>query len=420
MRKPFDLGILIVALSFAGCAATTLGNQASNSLNPHVTGSPQASDCSSMSLGQGASLGGFVPFPANSLWNTDISATPVDPNSNAIINFIGANIGVHPDFGSGLYKGSSVGIPYIIVGHQQPLLGVNYTASGAESDPGPMPIAVKAPIEGYPHPGGDRHVLVLDNVNCLLYELYGSYPQAASWNAASGAVWDLLSDEQRPYGWTSADAAGLPIFPGLVRYDEVAAGRIPHALRFTLKKSQAAVVPPASHWAPNSSSSLAAPMGMRMRLKAGFDVSGFSAKNQVILNALKKYGMIMADNGSNMYISGTPDGRWDNNDLRALGQVTASDFEVIRMTPLYTKNNVPSGAAPQILSFTANSNSISAGTPVTLSWQVSGASYVIVSPDAGAIRGTSVSVTPAQSTTYTLYVTNAFGRTTAAVSIAVH
>jgi len=421
MRRPFDLGILFLALSAAGCAATTQGDPVSNSLNPQVAGSPQTSNCSRMSLGQGASLGGFVPFPANSLWNTDISAVPVDQNSNAIINFIGAHIGVHPDFGSGLYKGSSLGIPYSVVGRQQLLLDVNYTASGAESDPGPMPIAATAAIEGYPNPGtGDRHVLVLDNANCFLYELYDSHLQTTLWNAASGAVWDLLSNEQRPYTWTSADAAGLPIFPGLVRYDEVAAGRIPHALRFTLKNSQSAFIPPASHWAANSSSSLAAPMGMRVRLKASFDVSGFSAKNQVILNALKRYGMIMADNGSNMYISGAPDNRWDNNDLHNLSQVTTSDFEVIQLTPLYAQNNVPTGAAPQITSFTASTRSIPAGTPVTLSWQVTGASYVIISPDAGAVRGTSISVTPAHSTTYTLYATNAFGRTAASVPITVH
>jgi hypothetical protein len=396
------------------------GSSSSNSVNLQVTGTQQASSCSSMSLGQGASLGGFVPFPASSLWNTDISAAPVDPNSTVIINFIGASIGLHPDFGSGLYNGSNIGIPYTVVGSQQPLVVVNYTAYGSESDPGPMPIAVTDPIEGYPNPGtGDRHVLVLDNVNCFLYELYSSYPQTASWDAGSGAVWDLLSNEQRPYTWTSADAAGLPIFPGLARYDEVAAGQINHALRFTLQNSQAAFIPPASHWAATSSNSLAAPMGMRMRLKASFDVSGFSAANQVILNALKKYGMIMADNGSNMYISGAPDSRWDNSDLHNLGQVTTSDFEVIQMTPLYMQNSVPSGAAPQITSFTASASSISAGTPVTLSWQVTGADYVIVSPDAGAVRGTSVSVTPAQSTTYTLYTTNAFGRTTATVSITV-
>jgi hypothetical protein len=414
------------AASSAGTFAVTVvnpapGSSTSNSVKLQVTASPQGSNCNSMSIGQGASLGGFVPFPANSLWNTDISAAAVDPNSIAIINFIGASTGLHPDFGSGLYQGSNIGNPYTVVGNQQPLVVVNYTAYGSESDPGPMPIAVTAPIEGYPNPGtGDRHVLVLDNVNCFLYELYSSYPQSISWNAGAGAVWDLLSNEQRPYNWTSADAAGLPIFSGLARYDEVAAGQITHALRFTLQNSQAAFIPPASHWAATSSSALAAPMGMRMRLKASFDVSGFSAKNQVILNALKKYGMIMADNGSNMYLSGAPDNRWDNNDLHNLGQVTTSDFEVLQMTPLYTQNNVPTGAAPQITSFTASSSSISAGTPVTLSWQVTSASYVIVSPDAGAVRGTSVSVTPAQSTTYTVYATNAFGRTTASVSITVH
>jgi len=373
-----------------------------------------------MSLGQGASLGGFLPFPADSLWNTDISSAPVDPNSTAIINFIGSSVGVHPDFGAGQYNGSSIGIPYLIVGAPQPPVIINFTAYGDESDPGPMPIPVTADIEGYPNPGtGDRHVLVLDNSNCFLYELYSSYVNGSTWNAASAAVWDLLSNEQRPYTWTSADAAGLPIFPGLARYDEVAAGQISHALRFTLQNSQAAFIPPASHWAANSSNSNAAPMGMRLRLKASFDVSGFSAANQAILNALKKYGMIMADNGSNMYISGAPDDRWDNSDLHNLGQVTAADFEVIQMTPLYTQSNVPSGAAPQITSFTASTNSISAGTQVTLSWQISGASYVIVSPDAGALRGTSVIVAPTQSTTYTLCATNAFGRTTATISITV-
>ena len=284
-----------------------------------------------------------------------------------------------------------------------------------------MPVPVTAPIEGDPNPGtGDRHVLVLDNSTCFLYELYSSYVSGNSWNAGSAAVWDLLSNEQRPYTWTSADAAGLPIFPGLARYDEVAAGKISHALRFTLQQSRAAFIPPASHWAANSSNVNAAPMGMRMRLKVSFDVSGYSAANQVILNALKKYGMIMADNGSNLYLSGEPDDRWDNNDLHALGQVKASDFEVIQMTPLYTQNTVPTGAPPQSTSFTASSNSISAGTQVTLSWLVSGASYVIVSPDAGAVRSTSITVAPAQSSTYTLYATNPYGRTSATVAVAVH
>ena len=297
---------------------------------------------------------------------------------------------------------------------------INFTAYGDESDPGPMPIPLNAPIEGDPNPSGDQHVLVLDNANCWLYELYNGSPSGTSWNAGSAAVWDLTADEQRPYIWTSADAAGLPIFPGLARYDEVAAGQINHALRFTVQSSRAAFVPPASHWAANSTNASAAPMGMRLRLKAKFDISGYSATNQVILTALKKYGMIMADNGSSMYISGAPDDRWDNDDLHNLGSVTAADFDVIEMTPVYTSANVPTGSAPAIASFTASSQSVSAGTPITLSWAVTGASYLIVSPDVGAVRGTSVTVSPAQSTTYTLYATNAIGRTTATINITVH
>jgi hypothetical protein len=383
-------------------------------------GNPPPS-CAGMSLGQGGSLNGFVPFLSDNLWNQDISSAAVDPNSGAIINFIGSGIGLHPDFGSGLYNGQSMGIPYLIVGAQQGMVTINFTAFGDESDPGPMPIPVSAPIEGYPAPGnGDRHVLVLDSANCWLYELYSSYPNAASWNAGSTAVWDLTADDQRPYTWTSADAAGLPIFPGLARYDEVAAGRINHALRFTLQSSRAAFVPPASHWAANSSNALAAPMGMRLRLKSSFDNSSFSPANQVILAALKHYGMIMADNGSSMYISGAPDDRWDNSDLHNLGSVTAADFEVVEMNPIYTASNVPAGASPVIASFAASSQNIAAGTPVALSWNVTGASYLIVSPDVGAVRGTSVAVTPSQSTTYTLDATNVFGRTTASLNITVH
>ncbi len=285
-----------------------------------------------MSTGIGASLNGFRPFTSANLWNTDISSSPVDPNSTAIINFIGSSIGLHPDFGSGEYNGSDIGIPYTIVSGSQAMVGINFTAYGDESDPGPMPIPSNAPIEGDPNPGnGDRHSLVLDNGNCFLYELYSASPNNdGTWNAGSAAVWDLTADEQRPYTWTSADAAGLPIFPGLVRYDEVAAGKIQHALRFTLPQSQAAFTPPASHWAANSSNSLAAPMGMRLRLKSSYDISSFSTNVQVILTALKKYGMIMADNGSAMYISGAPDNRWNNDDLHNLGQVPASAFEVVR------------------------------------------------------------------------------------------
>jgi len=377
--------------------------------------------CSGLSTGQGASLNGFRPFPADNAWNQDISSAPVDPNSDAIINFIGPSIGLHPDFGSGQYGGSSIGIPYIVVDSSQSLVNIDFTAYGDESDPGPMPVPANAPIEGYPNPGsGDRHVLVIDKSNCWLYEMYSSYPNNdGSWDAGSAAVWDLQNDEQRPWTWTSADAAGLPIFAGLVRYDEVAAGKIQHAIRFTLPQSQAAMIPPASHWASNSTNQFAAPMGMRLRLKASYDISSFSPNVQVILTALQHYGMITADNGSAMYLSGAPDDRWDNDDLHNLGQVPASAFEVVQMNPIYTASNVPQGSAPNIGSFAASASSVSSGAQVTLNWQVSGASYLIVSPQVGAVRGTSVTVTPTQTTTYTLYATNQYGRNTATVTVTV-
>ena len=373
-----------------------------------------------MATGAGASLNGVIPFPADSAWNKDISGSPIDPNSSAIINLIGPATPVHPDFGAGLYAGSFMGIPYTIVDGAQAKVTVNFSAYGNESDPGPMPIPSNANIEGYPNPSGDQHVLVLDKSSCWLYELYGASPGSGSaWNAGSAAVWDLLENEQRPWSWTSADAAGLPIFPGLVRYDEVAAGKINHALRFTLQKSRAAFIPPATHWAATSTDPFAAPMGMRMRLRANFDVSGFSAHNQLLLNALKKYGMILADNGTSMFIGGAPDDRWDNNDLHQLSLVTASDFEVLSMGTVYTTSNIPTGNAPIISTFTSTASTTSAGQSVTLNWSVSNASYLIISPEAGPVRGTSVTVKPAKTTTYTLYATNAYGRTNANVTITV-
>jgi IPT/TIG domain-containing protein len=396
------------------------GSSSSSTLDFQVNGSVQSSSCSQMSTGQGASLGGFVPFPSNNLWNTNVSNFSVDPNSATIINFIGNATTVHPDFGAGEYDGSNIGIPYTIVDSTQPLIPIDYTSYGSESDAGPMPIPLTAPIEGYPNPGsGDRHVLVLDKSNCFLYELYSSYPQTAAWDAASGAIWDLLSNEQRPYTWTSADAAGLPIFPGLVRYDEVAAGAINHAIRFTLPNTSAGFVPPASHYAATSNNAAAPPMGARLRLKASFDISSYSATNQIILTAMKTYGLILADNGSAIYISGTPDSRWDNSDLHLLDGVTAADFDVLQLTPQYTSANIPTGPAPTITSFTASSTTVSAGTAITLSWQVSNADYVIISPTVGATRGTSVQMSPTATTTYTLYATNAYHQTTAQVQITV-
>jgi hypothetical protein len=383
--------------------------------------SAQSGTCAGMSLGQNSSLNGFVPFPAADPWNQNVTTATVDPNSANIIAFIGTTTPLHPDFGAGQIGKSTIGIPYQVVS-AQPTVAITYTQSGSESDPGPMPIPANALIEGYPKNGGagDKHVLVLDRDNCFLYELYDSVLQSnGSWKAGSGAVWDLNNDSQRPYTWTSADAAGLPIFPGLVRYDEVASGAIHHALRFTLPASIAAIIPPAKHWAANSTQTYAAPMGMRLRLHADFDISSFSASNQVILTALKTYGMIMADNGSSLYISGDPSNSWNNTDLHALTGVTAADFDVLNESPLYTSANIPTGAAPTITSFTASPATINSGASSLLSWSGSGASYYIVSPQIGAVRGTSVMVTPTATTTYTLYSTNQFGRTTATVKVTV-
>ncbi|HKF04291.1 MAG TPA: hypothetical protein VKB49_18360 [Candidatus Sulfotelmatobacter sp.] len=370
-------------------------------------------DCNVMSTGQMASLNGFVPFSSSSLWNTDISSAPVDPNSNSIItNWVGS-VNVHPDWGND----PSYGIPYVVVDGTQPLVSINLNAYGDESDPGPMPVPANAPVEGGSSSTGDRHVLVLDSGNCFLYEMYNSSVNAdGSWNADSTAVWDLLGSEQRPYTWTSADAAGLPIFPGLVRYDEVAAGKIQHAFRFTLPKTSAAFTPPASHYAGNTSNTTAPPMGMRLRLKSSYDISGFSPQMQVILTAMQHYGLILADNGSALYVTGVSDSRW-GSDLDSLKTVPASAFEVVQMNPVYTGSNYPTGAAPTISSFTASPTHIASGGSVTLSWSVSGGDYVIVSPGPGAVRGASVTVNPTATTTYTLYATSQYGRTTSTVTV---
>jgi hypothetical protein len=369
-----------------------------------------------MRVGQNASLGGFVPFTSNSLWNADISGTPVDANSDSIIStYIGTGTHMHPDFGND----PTYGIPFYVVDGNQKLVGVNLGAYGGESDPGPMPVPANALIEGGASSTGDRHVLVLNNANCFLYELYNSSPNGdGSWNADSTAVWDLLGNEQRPYGWTSADAAGLPIFPGLVRYDEAAAGNIQHAFRFTLPHTRAAFTPPASHYAGNTSATTAPPMGMRLRLKASYDISGFSAQMQAILTAMKKYGLILADNGSALYVTGASDIRW-GSDLDSLKTVPAIAFEVVQMGTIYTSSNIPAGAAPAIASFTATPGNVSSGDSVSLAWSVSNAQYLIVSPGVGAVRGTSVTVKPTATTTYTLYATNPYDRATATVTVTV-
>lgn len=367
-------------------------------------------------LGQNASLGGFVPFNSSSLWNTDISTAPVDVNSDFIIStYIGTATHMHPDFGND----PTYGIPYYVVNGDQNLVGVSLGAYGDESDPGPMPVPANALIEGGASSSGDRHVLVLDNANCFLYELYNASPNNdGSWNADSTAVWDLVANQQRPYTWTSADAAGLPIFPGLVRYDEAVAGNIQHAFRFTVPHTRAAFTPPATHYAGNTSATTAPPMGMRLRLKASYDISAFSAQMQAILTAMKKYGLILADNGSALYVTGASDSRW-GSDLDTLKNVPATAFEVVQITPVYTSSNIPSGAAPTISTFTATPGNTSAGGSVTLTWSVSNAGYLIVSPGVGAVRGSSVTVKSSATTTYTLYATNQYDRTTATVTVSV-
>jgi hypothetical protein len=267
-------------------------------------------------------------FPADNPWNTEIVDYPVHPRSDRFIAAIGADTGLHPDFGT-TWQGVPNGIPYTVVTANQVPVPIRFTAYGDESDPGPYPIPEDAPIEGGEDSDGDRHVIVVDRDGFMLYELYRAFKRADVWEAESGAKWDLTSNAVRPKYWTSADAAGLPIFPGLVRFDEVQSGRIDHALRFTVGRSQRGFVFPARHFASNSSNPDLPPMGLRLRLKAGVDLSGFSPSNRVILQALKEYGMFVADNGGDWYISGAPDTRWNDEDLAELRRIRGRDFEVV-------------------------------------------------------------------------------------------
>jgi len=288
-------------------------------------------------LGANASLSGRRPFPDDNPWNTAVDRAPVDPNSDALIASIGLTKGLHPDFGAN-YLGGPFGIPYVVVAGSTPSVTVTFSYA-AESDPGPYPIPPDAPIEGGSASSGDRHVLVIDRDDWKLYELFSAFPVPSSsgWTAGSGAIFDLSSDALRPAGWTSADAAGLPIFPGLVRYDEVVErGEIRHALRFTVVHSRRAYVYPARHWASSDTSASRPPMGMRVRLKQSYDTSGFPPSARVVLRALQTYGMIVADNGGDWFISGAPDARWNDGELNTLKTVPGSAFEVVAMGTIVT------------------------------------------------------------------------------------
>jgi hypothetical protein len=390
--------------------------------------------CGTLSLGNNASLNGFVPFDPTDAWNTDISTAPLDPNSAAITSAAGfAGLHLHHDWSS--VAGGNYGIPYVVVDSSAlASVPINVLDYAAQSDVAVAPYPLTAPIEGAPTncegwPDtyiGDAHVLVVDRSTCFLYETFNTHRCKGNWNASSETIWNLTSHEKRPWGWTSADAAGLPIFPGLVRYDEVAAGAIKHAIRFTMQHTKdnandGYFVEPATH-AAGDIWGVSNVMGMRIRLKASFDISGFSKTNQVILTAMKQYGMILADNGGYFFFQGVPDPRWNDNDLVNLDSIQSSNFEVVTMTPAWPgwdATTAPTGAAPGITSFTASASPVSAGTAVQLSWAVSHASYLFIDK-VGGVQGTTVTVKPTVTTTYTLNATNQFGRSTKAVTVQVH
>jgi hypothetical protein len=415
-------------------ATSTADSTKSHSVPITVTAVTTGPSCANMSLGDNASLNGFLPFTATTAWNTDISSAPLDPNNTAITSAAGfAGLHLHHDWSS--VAGGNYGIPYVVVDSSStPLVPISVVDYASESDVAVAPFPITAPIEGSPAdcagwPNtyiGDSHVLVLDRHACMLYETFNTHRCSGAWSASSETIWDLKNYDRRPWGWTSADAAGLPIFPGLVRYDEVASGAINHAIRFTMQQTKndangGYFVAPASH-AAGTTYGASNIMGMRIRLKASFDISGFSAANQVILTAMKKYGMILADNGSYFYFQGVPDPRWNDDDLHNLDAIQSSNFEVVQMTPSfpgYDDNTAPTGATPIINSFTSSASSVAAGTPITLTWNTTNDSYDFIDV-LGGVSGGTITVTPAKTTTYTLNATNQYGRTTMQVTVTVH
>jgi hypothetical protein len=277
-------------------------------------------------------IGGCPVLPASSVWNTPVDKLPVASDSAAIIRSIGIDTGVHADFGSGLYDGSRIGIPYVVVrGSKTPKSRLTFDYAD-ESDKGPYPIPAGVPIEGAPAHAddGDRHALIVDRDTCKLYELYALRRVGARWAAGSGAIWSLRSNALRPATWTSADAAGLPILPGLARWEgDASTGRIAHALRFTVQRTRNTFIYPARHAASSSSDPSLPPMGLRVRLKPAVDISKLPHQARIVAQAMKTYGMIVADNGSSWYVTGSPSPKWSNDQLHALGALTGADFEVV-------------------------------------------------------------------------------------------
>ena len=316
-----------IAVAFvAALGVATIGYAAPNSIVVGATASQPAKRLSP----PGPHIGGCPVFPASNAWNQEIASTPLHPLSSQIISRLGAS-NLHPDFGENpLY-----GIPFVVVPSTQPAVPITYGLYGDESDPGPFPIPLDAPIEGGGG-GGDSHVLVLQQQTCQLYELFAAHRTDTGWFADSGAKFDLLTGAPRPIGWTSADAAGLPILPGLVRYDEVARGLIDHAIRVTFSQTQSGFIPPASHSASNKTDPTLPAMGMRFRLRASFNVAALTGQARVIAIAMQRYGLIVADNGSNWYFQGAPDPGWNDDDLNQLKSIPGTAFEVVDTGPVQT------------------------------------------------------------------------------------
>jgi hypothetical protein len=319
--------LFMAAVALVVTIAVAVGPPTASALGPY----PDLGDCQ-VFPDPPPSLSPRAPsLPSQAAWNQDVSRAPVAPNSDAIIAYVNAHGGdhLHPDFGSP----RAYGFPYAVVGAGQPGLPIHYTAYGDESDPGPFPVPTGAPVEGGQHSDGDRHVLTIDRSSCTLYELYRGFSQRSGrphWNADSGASWDLRSTARRPDSWTSADAAGLPIFPGLVRFDEAAAGHIEHAIRVTFDSTRDAWIHPATHCAGDSGDPNAPAMGTRLRLRPTYGLGGFSGPARTIAQALKRYGMIVADNGSNWFFSGSSDRRWDDENLNQLKRIPGGAFQVVR------------------------------------------------------------------------------------------
>jgi hypothetical protein len=346
MRSARPVAVLALILLVAGCSAGTSTPSGDPSTTPRAVARLAEQPAPSLppSPSSTAPPGGCPIFPADNVWHADVSRLPVLANSATLVASIGTAAAVHADFGSGSWDGGPIGIPITTVPADQATVPVSFQYR-SESDPGPYPVPANAAIEGGPASTGDRHVIVYDPAHCRDYELYDAHPSGSGWQAGSGAVFDLRGNALRPAGWTSADAAGLPILAGLVRYDEVAAGHIDHAIRVTVPHSRDSYVWPARHAASSSSDPSLPPMGLRLRLKASVDIAGLPTQARVVARAMQQYGLIVADNGSAWYLSGAPDQRWSNDALHALGGLNGADFEAVD-----TSSNMVNSSTAQVRS----------------------------------------------------------------------